>query len=332
MAFVVLFLTKGSCTMTQQKMCPHCYRTYPDITLNFCLDDGSILSDSFERATPTEQTEIETVVRSGDAIYSSSDDINSWNYKKTDRTRSEHPISTSTETSSRHFSEWTSSDFVREITFQVTGHHTHHAQECLELMRHFLNQFIGSEEMRFRKTTWQNGKAHFYTKIGRLTYDFQRLTNPSATDFLLQVLSFSTGGETPWVSSDRTDGLPATMPMRRSARQLFAGDKTQRGTSEADPRFDYIRVAVEKHPNLGILIHPGSNHRITKSGHTGSVWIVPRHNGVSITANGQAAQRLYMEMQHLLGVHHREDAKGYRYFQADRKETVEKIIDLWAEL
>ncbi len=95
---------------------------------------------------------------------------------------------------------------------------------------------------------------------------------------------------------------------------------------------EYIQAAVASHPNLGLKIHPGSNHRITKSGHTGSVWIIPRHDGVSITANGQAAPQLYREMERLFGQHHREDVKGYRYFQANKPQDVEWIIEKWSKI
>jgi hypothetical protein len=95
---------------------------------------------------------------------------------------------------------------------------------------------------------------------------------------------------------------------------------------------EYVRAAVARHPNLTIKIHPGFKHRIMKSGHTGSVWIIPRRGGVSITANGHAARRLYREMERLLGSCHREDAKGYRYFQANQPHDVEMIIDAWAAL
>ncbi len=332
MSFVVFFSSEGRSPMIQQKKCPHCFRSYPDITLNFCLDDGSVLSDSFEMPNFAEKAEIDTVVRSENERKSDDRDLDSWTYQKTVRTQSEHPISTSPQTSSRHYSEWTASDFVREITFQVTGHHTHHAQECLELMRHFLNQFIGNHQIMFRKTTWQNGKAHFYSNLGRFTYDFQRLNNPSATDFLLRVLAFLTDGIGYSERDVLPDALPATVTMGRAQRQLNSGDKSQRGTSAVDQRYDYIRAAVEKYSNLGILVHSGSNHRITKRGHTGSVWIVPRHNGVSITANGKAAQRLYVEMERLAGTHHREDTKGYRYYQANDPQDVETIIEIWARL
>jgi len=98
------------------------------------------------------------------------------------------------------------------------------------------------------------------------------------------------------------------------------------------PGFEFIRAAVAKFPNLSIKVHQGNNHRIMKQGHTGSIWIVPRHGGVSITANGQAAQRLYREMERLLGPHHRVDEKGYRYFQADDPMDVERVIKTWSEI
>jgi hypothetical protein len=100
----------------------------------------------------------------------------------------------------------------------------------------------------------------------------------------------------------------------------------------SSPGYEYIRAAVAKHPNLELKVHQGFNHRIMKAGHTGSIWIIPRHGGVSITANGQAAQQLYREMERLLGPHHREDVKGYRYFQADKPSDVEKIIERWATI
>ena len=99
-----------------------------------------------------------------------------------------------------------------------------------------------------------------------------------------------------------------------------------------NPSYEYIRAAVAKHPNLKLVPHQKFNHRIKKQGHVGSVWIIPRHGGVSITANGQAAKRLYREMERVLGSHHREDVKGYRYFQANRPSDVEKIIEEWAAI
>lgn len=96
--------------------------------------------------------------------------------------------------------------------------------------------------------------------------------------------------------------------------------------------YEYIRAAVNKYPNLELVPHQGFNHRIRKQGHVGSVWIIPRGKGVSITANGQAAPRLYREMEKLLGNHHRQDAKGYRYWQADNPRDVEAIISSWSKI
>ena len=49
--------------MSLIKICPNCYRSYPDISLNFCTDDGSILSQPVEIPVAADQSEIETVIR-----------------------------------------------------------------------------------------------------------------------------------------------------------------------------------------------------------------------------------------------------------------------------
>jgi hypothetical protein len=95
--------------------------------------------------------------------------------------------------------------------------------------------------------------------------------------------------------------------------------------------YEYIRAAVAEHSELEMVVHPGYNHRIMKRGHVGSIWIIPRHGGVSITANGQSAARLYREMERMVGAHHRVDRKGYRYFQVDREDDLKMIIDSWAK-
>ena len=45
--------------MQLHKSCPHCSISYSDISLNYCLEDGSLLSAPLE----ADQSEIETVVR-----------------------------------------------------------------------------------------------------------------------------------------------------------------------------------------------------------------------------------------------------------------------------
>lgn len=309
--------------MTQLKKCPHCFRSYPDISLNFCLDDGAILSDSFEDATTTDADEIETRVRIPRKKRTDIEELDSWQYEKTVRTKSEHPISTSSKTSDKPFEEWTASDFVRNVTYQITGSHTFHAQECLELLRNYVNSFIGNEDLVFRKSSWQLGRAHFYSYRRRFTYNFQKQGLPSATDFLLNLLLFST---------DWQETVKTIRPKNRQYDSVTEESRPRRIFSQNEPGYEYIRAAVAEHPNLGLVVHRGLNHRITKNGHTGSMWITPRHGGVSITANGQAAFTLYREMERLLGPHHREDAKEYRYFQANNAHDVEMIIGLWAAL
>jgi hypothetical protein len=49
--------------MSLIKVCPNCYRSYPDISLNYCTDDGSVLSQPIEIRMNAAETEIETVIR-----------------------------------------------------------------------------------------------------------------------------------------------------------------------------------------------------------------------------------------------------------------------------
>ena len=49
--------------MSLLKVCPNCYRSYPDTSLNFCTADGSALSQPFEIPMCSEEAEVEIVVR-----------------------------------------------------------------------------------------------------------------------------------------------------------------------------------------------------------------------------------------------------------------------------
>lgn len=294
--------------MPLAKVCPNCFRSYPDITLNFCLEDGDALSDSFEFSVPTEVFEAETEIKRRSRLDPSNEE---WEYRKTQRIQSEHPVSSSPVMSERIRSEWTSSDFLREITFQITGNHTFHAAENLEILRHFLNTKFAHK--LFWKTTWQNGRGHFHSESYRFTYDFRSSADPNAVHFLISVLEFL-GSDSGAVESKLVQSTP---PQKRASDF---------------PGFEYIRSAVSRYPDLDLLVHQGNNHRIMKSGHHGSIWVVPRRGGVAITATGQIAPRLYREMENLLGNHFKVDAKGYRYFQANDESDVEKIISVWSSL
>ena len=45
------------------KVCPICFRSYLDISLNFCIHDGSVLSQPMDVVVGTTDEEIETVIR-----------------------------------------------------------------------------------------------------------------------------------------------------------------------------------------------------------------------------------------------------------------------------
>ena len=49
--------------MSLIKVCPNCYRSYSDISLNFCTADGSALSQQFEIPMGADEAEVETLVR-----------------------------------------------------------------------------------------------------------------------------------------------------------------------------------------------------------------------------------------------------------------------------
>ncbi|QQS40271.1 MAG: hypothetical protein IPM63_13010 [Acidobacteriota bacterium] len=70
--------------------------------------------------------------------------LDGWKYEKTVRTAEEHPVLETEPVFERPFEAWTSSDFIRETTFGVTGKHTFHAQENLEILREYLNRSINA--------------------------------------------------------------------------------------------------------------------------------------------------------------------------------------------
>lgn len=188
--------------MSLAKACPHCRRLYTDVSLNFCLQDGETLSGEFEfpefidsQSEVVTETrvlpEVETLVRSKSRksrVKSSPIEGDEWVYQKTKRTESAHPELTSANTSTRPISKWTSSDYVRQITFEITGKHTFHAQENLEILRKFLNGRMSRG--KFKKTSWRLGHGLFENAEGRFDYDFQKSANPTATKFLLELIRF----------------------------------------------------------------------------------------------------------------------------------------------
>lgn len=182
------------------KSCPNCSRSYSDLSLSFCLEDGSLLSSPYNSAdfqvNADKDEEITLVKSSDDKIENLSaqskryidtarkHELDYWKYEKKERTKKEFPLLDFQPTSARPKHKWTSFDYVREITFQVTGKHTFHAQENLELLREHLNRLITDANKVLRKSTLRLGVGNFYSYVGEFSYDFQEKSNPTKEEFL----------------------------------------------------------------------------------------------------------------------------------------------------
>lgn len=186
--------------MLMMKSYPSCSRSYSDLSLSFCLEDGSLLSAPYDskdfQVSPDKDEEI-TLVKSPDKKIANLNareekhidrarkhELNYWKYEKKERTKKEYPILDSKPIFDRPKHKWTSSDYAREITFQTTGKHTFHAQENLEILREFLNNSVNDKNKILKKSTWRLGVGNFYSFEGRFSYDFQKKNNPTKEEFL----------------------------------------------------------------------------------------------------------------------------------------------------
>jgi serine/threonine protein kinase len=111
-------------------------------------------------------------------------ELDSWKYEKTIRRKEEYPVLDSEPVFERPRHKWTSSDYVREITFHITGKHTFHAQENLEILRSHFNELIGDENKILRRSAMQLGKGIFENYDGVFTFNFQSSANPTKENFL----------------------------------------------------------------------------------------------------------------------------------------------------
>ena len=187
--------------MNTIKSCPSCNRSYSDLTLSFCLEDGSRLFDSLELK---EDKGEETVVRSSSDRDMGSDYLKRHSefvanhdkivrkFAKTERTEKEYPILNSEPVFKGPASRTSSSDYIRKITFEITELHTDHAQENLVILREYFNEFVIDKGNKLLvNSTMQNGVAKFYTRSGqRFTYDFQKKNSPTKEDFLKALHNF----------------------------------------------------------------------------------------------------------------------------------------------
>lgn len=190
--------------MSIMKSCSNCRRSYSDLSLSFCLEDGSLLpapynSEDFKSVLTNniigDDDEEDTLIKSsgnnrvdseGYSDFVKNRELLSKKYRKTFRTQKEYPILNSKPTFKRPLAKWTSSDFITLITYDITGLHTFHAQENIVILREFLNEFIITRESKFlEESNMRLGVAYFYTRRGEsFTYDFQKKHNPSKEDFL----------------------------------------------------------------------------------------------------------------------------------------------------
>lgn len=201
------------------KICPLCRSSFTDLSLSYCLSDGTPLSepegseDSNVFEDHSDPEEITQMRLRGDFSNShnafaegliskigehttkqphkfSRRHLDSWTYVKSARTKDLYPVLDSKPSNGRAYDSWTSSDYVRDITYQMTGYQTFHAQENLELLRFFLNLFIASETKKLRMSTWSSGRANFYSYEDTFSYDFKEKSAPRLSGFLIAFIGF----------------------------------------------------------------------------------------------------------------------------------------------
>ncbi|MBK9153961.1 MAG: hypothetical protein IPM25_07045 [Chloracidobacterium sp.] len=113
-------------------------------------------------------------------------------FVKTANTRDHFPIYFPCHLFDQNVEEWTGSDFIRLITFQITGMYTFHAQENVIILQEYINEFLlPPHAVPFSKSTMANSSANF--KDGEkilFSYSFQTKENPTREDFLRKLSDF----------------------------------------------------------------------------------------------------------------------------------------------
>lgn len=82
--------------------------------------------------------------------------------------------------SKRPQANWNSSDFVRQISLELTENAEFDAQDNIEFLRNYLNKEGGGP---FVRATWANGVGRFYATSHIFRYDFRRGSNPTSERF-----------------------------------------------------------------------------------------------------------------------------------------------------
>jgi hypothetical protein len=90
--------------------------------------------------------------------------LENWTWEKTPRTSETFPI-LKTEPKLRPMKNRTSSDWITKLTWEITGTHTKHSQENLEILRNHFNKtlkLIGTKH-ELKQTTSSLGNGTFRT-------------------------------------------------------------------------------------------------------------------------------------------------------------------------
>jgi hypothetical protein len=181
------------------KSCPSCGRTYSDLSLSFCLEDGTLLSadhpinddEAVIRSSPLPPINSEHHAKYAEFVADREKLADQ--FKKTKRTEKVHPILNTAPESKKPIKKWSSSDFVRKITYEITGLQTFHAQKNLVILREYLNEFvIDQDDKLLTDSRLRLGVANFYFSSGKIafSYDFQNKNNPSKEEFLKSLNNF----------------------------------------------------------------------------------------------------------------------------------------------
>ena len=97
--------------------------------------------------------------------------------------------------------------------------------------------------------------------------------------------------------------------------------------------FEFIKGTADKHKRLSHQLNKGENHRISKTGVGGSLWITPRprFGAYDLETTGEAAKQLNPELTRRFGKNTSEKiAKGYKIWRVENQKDVEAVIAYWA--
>lgn len=181
--------------MSLVKSCSVCGRIYDDLSYHFCLEDGGLLSDEYEV-----QDEVETLVGNKRLNFDALLRTREFGahiarivegFRRTKNTKDFHEVRNTAPVFERAESDFTSSEHVRRITFEISGWQTFHAQHNLEILRDYVNEQLPTTNP-FAESKLQLGTGNFYTKdrIHKFSFDFKAAAHPTSASFLKKLTEF----------------------------------------------------------------------------------------------------------------------------------------------